>query len=61
MNRDGSPQVSSVWIGVEGDKFVSGHLHGGQQKLRNVRRDPRVTLAFEGTKIHPSGVPWGRH
>jgi PPOX class probable F420-dependent enzyme len=56
VNRDGSPQVSCVWIGIEGDELVSGHLFGGQQKLRNVRRDPRVTLSFEGTEIHPPGL-----
>jgi PPOX class probable F420-dependent enzyme len=56
LNRDGSPQVSCVWIGVDGDELVSGHLAAGQQKLRNVRRDPRVAVSFEGTKIHPPGL-----
>jgi PPOX class probable F420-dependent enzyme len=46
LNRDGSPQVTCVWVGLEGDEIVSGHLRE-QQKLRNVRRDPRVTLTFE--------------
>ena len=26
LNADGSPQVTVVWIGVEGDELVSGHL-----------------------------------
>ncbi len=56
LNRDGSPQVSCVWVGIEGDELVSGHLRSGQQKLRNVRRDPRVVLSFEGTCIHPPGL-----
>ena len=56
VNRDGSPQVSCVWIGIEGDELVSGHLFPGQQKLRNIRRDPRVTLSFEGTTVHPPGL-----
>jgi PPOX class probable F420-dependent enzyme len=46
LNRDGSPQVTCVWVGLEGDEIVSGHLRE-QQKLRNVRRDPRVTLTLE--------------
>ncbi|MBD0328913.1 MAG: PPOX class F420-dependent oxidoreductase [Thermoleophilia bacterium] len=55
INRDGSPQVSCVCVGFDGDELVSGHLRD-QQKLRNVRRDPRVALSFEGTRIHPPGL-----
>jgi PPOX class probable F420-dependent enzyme len=55
INRDGSPQVSCVWIGVDGDDLVSAHLRE-QQKLRNVRRDPRVALSFEGTRVRPPGL-----
>jgi PPOX class probable F420-dependent enzyme len=46
INRDGSPQVSVVWVGLDGDDIVSAHLRE-QQKLRNVRRDPRVALTLE--------------
>ena len=56
LNRDGSPQVSCVWIGFEGDEIVSAHLSGAQQKLRNVRRDPRVSLSIEGTEVQPPGL-----
>ena len=56
VNRDGSPQVSCVWVGLEGDEIVSGHLRASQQKLRNVARDPRVALSVEGTAIHPPGL-----
>ncbi|QBD76151.1 PPOX class F420-dependent oxidoreductase [Ktedonosporobacter rubrisoli] len=45
LNPDGSPQVSIVWIGLDGDEIVCGHvpLH---KKLRNIRRDARVTLSL---------------
>jgi PPOX class probable F420-dependent enzyme len=56
VNADGSPQVSCVWVGLDGGEIVSGHLRGGQQKLRNVRRDPRVALSMEGTEIQPPGL-----
>jgi PPOX class probable F420-dependent enzyme len=56
LNRDGSPQVSCIWVGLDGDEIVSGHLFGAQQKLRNVRRDPRVSLSIEGTEIQPPGL-----
>jgi PPOX class probable F420-dependent enzyme len=46
LNRDGSPQVSIVWIDVEDGEVVSGHLVR-QQKLRNVARDPRVSLSIQ--------------
>ena len=56
IGRDGAPQVTCIWVGLDGDDLVSGHLSGRQQKLRNVRRDPRVVLSFEGTEIHPPGL-----
>jgi PPOX class probable F420-dependent enzyme len=56
INSDGSPQVSCVWVAVEGDQLITAHLDDGQRKLRNVRRDPRVTLSFEGARIRPPGL-----
>lgn len=55
LNPDGSPQVTCVWVGLDGDDLVSGHL-GDRRKLRNVGRDPRVTLSFEGTRVQPPGL-----
>jgi PPOX class probable F420-dependent enzyme len=55
LNRDGSPQLSCVWVGLEDGEIVSGHL-GGRQKLRNVARDPRVALSIEGTLVQPPGL-----
>jgi PPOX class probable F420-dependent enzyme len=51
-----SPQVSCVWVGLDGDEIVCAHLRSDQQKLRNVRRDPRVSLSIEGTEIQPPGL-----
>jgi PPOX class probable F420-dependent enzyme len=56
LNPDGSPQVTCVWVGLDGDELVSGHLSDRQQKLRNVRRDPRVVMSIEGTAMHPPGL-----
>ena len=53
---DGAPQVTCVWVGVEGDDLLTAHLNPRQRKLRNVRRDPRVAVSFEGTRIHPPGL-----
>ena len=56
LNPDGSPQVTCVWVGLDDDEIVSGHLNVNQRKLRNIERDPRVALSIEGTAIHPPGL-----
>jgi len=55
IGRDGSAHVTCIWVGLDGDEIVSGHLRG-QQKLRNVRRDPRVVLSLEGVRLRPPGL-----
>lgn len=42
---DGSPQVTPVWVDLEGDKVLINTAKG-RQKDRNLRRDPRVSLAI---------------
>src|SRR3954465_3136587 len=49
INADGSPQVSVIWIGTDGDDLVSGHL-AWYAKLRNIERDPRVVLSFDAPR-----------
>jgi PPOX class probable F420-dependent enzyme len=56
LNPDGSPQVTCVWVGLDEDEIVSGHLRGDQRKLQNIARDPRVSLSIEGTEIQPPGL-----
>ena len=46
INPDGTPQVTCVYAGWDGDEIVTGHL-ADHVKLRNIRRDPRVTLSIE--------------
>jgi PPOX class probable F420-dependent enzyme len=46
LNPDGSPQVTIVWVGIESDEIVAGHL-SHHRKVANVRRDPRVVLSVE--------------
>jgi PPOX class probable F420-dependent enzyme len=58
INADGSPQVSVVWIGLDGDDVVSGHLPWNQ-KLKNIDRDPRVVLSFEAP--HVPGIFLAEH
>ena len=42
---DGSPQVTPVWVEMEGDRIVVNTAEG-RIKPRNVRRDPRVALSI---------------
>ncbi|MFZ0088446.1 MAG: PPOX class F420-dependent oxidoreductase [Solirubrobacteraceae bacterium] len=51
INPDGSPQVTVIWIGLDGDEVVSGHM-SHHKKLRNIERDPRVVLSFDGPRDH---------
>jgi PPOX class probable F420-dependent enzyme len=46
INPDGTPQVTCMYAGWDGDDIVAGHL-ADHVKLRNIRRDPRVTLSVE--------------
>jgi PPOX class probable F420-dependent enzyme len=55
INPDGSPQLSVVWVGLDGGEIVCGHLDD-RQKLRNVRRDPRVVLSLETGVVNDFGL-----
>jgi len=50
LNPDGSPQVTAVWAGLDGDEIVAAHL-AEHRKVRNIRNDSRVALSIEtGTR-----------
>jgi PPOX class probable F420-dependent enzyme len=55
LNRDGSPQVTLVWLGVDGDELVAGHL-SKHQKVKNVLRDPRVAISLQATTKNALGL-----
>ena len=42
---DGSPQVTPVWVDLEGDRVLVNTAEG-RSKPRNVRRDPRVAISI---------------
>ena len=46
LNPDGSPQVTVVWVGLDGDELVAAHLPE-HRKVRNIRNDSRVALSVE--------------
>jgi hypothetical protein len=44
-----------IWVGLEGDEIVSGHLFRNR-KVQNVERDPRVSLSVEGDGVGANGL-----
>ncbi len=42
---DGSPQVTPVWVDLEGGRILVNTAEG-RAKPRNVRRDPRVAISI---------------
>ena len=55
IEPDGRPQISIVWIGLDGDEIVAGHLPE-HRKVRNMRRDPRVALSVEAGTLDELGL-----
>jgi len=55
IDPDGRPQVSCVWVGVDGEEIVFASI-GPRRKLDNIRRDPRVALSVQGTGTNPIGL-----
>lgn len=56
IDENGAPHVTMAWVGVQDDQIVIATLFD-QQKLKNLRRDPRVTLSLETSKKNE----WGLH
>ena len=46
LMKDGSPQVTPVWVDYDG-KFVRINSAKGRVKDKNIRRDPRVSIAIQ--------------
>lgn len=55
IDPDGRPQVTLAWVGLEDDEVVFATL-GDQRKLRNVRRDPRVTISIATERTNAMGL-----
>lgn len=55
LNDDGSPHVSLAWAGIEDDEVVIATVPD-RRKLRNIRRDPRVSLSFLAPGMNEIGL-----
>jgi PPOX class probable F420-dependent enzyme len=55
VDPDGKPHVTLAWTGIEDDEIVFGTLPD-QRKLKNVRRDPRVTISYQTDRVSEMGL-----
>ena len=46
INKDGSPQVSPVWIDLDGEHLIV-NSEAKRLKVRNIKRDPRVSVSIQ--------------
>jgi PPOX class probable F420-dependent enzyme len=66
LGPDGTPHVSLAWAGFDGDELVfATFFNADQHKIRNLRRNGRVTVSFQanehsGQGLHPYLVIGGR-
>lgn len=49
VNADGSAHVNVIWIGLDDDQIVSGHM-SHKRIVRNIERDPRIVLSFDAPR-----------
>ena len=45
-NEEGKPQVTMVWMDVDGDEVLF-NTADGRRKVQNLRRDPRVIVSVQ--------------
>jgi len=55
LDDDGRPYVTLAWVGIQGDDIVFATLPD-QRKLRNIRRDPRVTVSIQTDRRNEIGL-----
>jgi PPOX class probable F420-dependent enzyme len=55
LEPDGSPQVTVVWVGIEGDEVVAAHMTK-HKKVLNIRNDGRVALSIESETVNDRGL-----
>jgi hypothetical protein len=54
-NPVGGPHVALIWIRLDGDELVAGHLPENR-KESNIRRDPRVAISLHANTKSAMGL-----
>src|SRR5919197_1796741 len=66
IDPNGTPHVTLMWAGLDGDEFVMASFYGvDQKKVTNLQRDPRIVLSlqakeYSGDGLYPYLVVQGR-
>jgi PPOX class probable F420-dependent enzyme len=55
LNPNGSPHLTLVWIGLDGDEIVAAHLPENQ-KVKNIRQNPQVALSLQANTKNAIGL-----
>lgn len=55
LNPDGSPHVTGVWLGLDGDDIVFASMYAWR-KTKNLMRDERVAISVESGDFHATGL-----
>ena len=55
IDPDGRPQISLVWVGLDGDHILVAH-QAERRKVLNLRRDDRVALSMLGGGTDERGL-----
>jgi PPOX class probable F420-dependent enzyme len=57
LNKDGSPQLTTMWYLLEGDTIIM-NTKAGRVKDLNMKRDPRISICVENgyTYVTISGI-----
>jgi PPOX class probable F420-dependent enzyme len=55
VNPDGSPQSTTVWIDLRGDRILVNSAIG-RKKPRNLSREPRVALSWSDPGNHQHSI-----
>ena len=53
VNPDNSPQLTEIWYDLRADELIF-NMAAERQKIRNLTRDPRVSLLVAGVKGEPT-------
>ncbi len=56
IDADGKPHVTCAWVGLDDDDRILIATLFDQRKLKNLRRDPRVTLSIETARVNEWGL-----
>lgn len=55
LNPDGSPHVTCTWVTLDDDTLLIAVLTL-RQKIKNLRRDPRIVVSFEAQSKNAMGL-----